>query len=132
MQESLTNKPAVVFVVDDNPDDQEWLSDMLGKAGVMQASVFSDIPSLLRGLEAAQPDIVFLDYWLDGHTSFAHLPKIKMAAPNTSIMLISGWGRTELHDLAAKFGVGFSSKSAFDVPMLAEICGTLPKSRIGG
>lgn len=114
----------VVYIVDDNPDDRDWLVDLMSKAGVKQARAFEDVDALISALSDEQPETILLDCWLGHHVSFAYVPKIKSVAPDAKVVMISGQGRHDFSTLAAKFGIGFFSKNHLDEANIGKLVGS--------
>jgi EAL domain-containing protein (putative c-di-GMP-specific phosphodiesterase class I)/CheY-like chemotaxis protein len=58
-------QPLRCFIVDDEPDIRRFMSFTLRKSGI-DADDYSTIDEMLGGLARKQPDVIFLDVWLDG------------------------------------------------------------------
>ena len=57
-------------VVDDEPLAREGLAEQLGAAGVSVAGMFGDGAAALAGLDAAKPDVLFVDIRMPGMSGF--------------------------------------------------------------
>ncbi len=88
VQRKMADKPLVLVV-----DDESAICSSL--AGVLKDENFeticaSDGFEALAKVTEFQPDLVFLDIWMPGWDGIETLAKIKQAAPQTEVIMISG------------------------------------------
>lgn len=84
-----------VFVVDDEPLQLEAMSDFLSANTSHKVYKFRSGEECLQRMDAVRPDVVILDYNLDGNNPSASngiviLEQVKKHYPSTKVILLSG------------------------------------------
>ncbi len=99
---------AVVFLVDDEPIQNEMLKDYLDERFNFDIRTFESGESALREMNL-NPQIVVLDFHLNSHLPDAQngvevLKKIKEASPNARVIMLSGQDKLDVAVDSMKFG----------------------------
>jgi DNA-binding NtrC family response regulator len=102
-----TNK-RYIFLVDDEPIQNEMLKDYLAERFLYELKVFSDGEDALKEM-ALKPEIVVLDYHLNAHDKTAKngveiLKAIKETAPETQVIILSGQDKIDVAVDSMKLG----------------------------
>ncbi|HEU0016434.1 MAG TPA: sigma-54 dependent transcriptional regulator [Longimicrobium sp.] len=84
-----------VLIVDDEPNIRRMLGSLLRAEGYRVREAGSTRGALAE-LQAEEPDAVMLDLYLDGETGLDALPKLRDAAPDLPVIMMSG--RASLSD----------------------------------
>lgn len=94
-----------LLVVDDDPDLLRSTERLLRRRGY-EVRTAADGDGALAALREDVPDGILLDWYLRETTAEALLPTILRLAPDTPILIVSGWsaGRPE-QELMARLGV---------------------------
>lgn len=79
----------LVLIVDDELSICQTLADVIEDEG-FATSVAHDGPEALALVEAEKPAVVFLDIWMPGWDGLETLERIRKAAPETQVVMISG------------------------------------------
>lgn len=80
-----------ILVVDDDPDVREVLCEMLCADG-HTVTTAADGAEALQGLTANKYDIVFTDLGMPGISGWQVAEQVKRIAPNTPVIMVTGWG----------------------------------------
>ena len=104
--------PARVLVVDDHPVTRDALAALLRSHGFEIAGIAADGEEAIAAAEATQPDLVLLDLSMPGLDGLAALPRLRGAAPDCEVVVLTASG-TEENLLAAIRGgaAGYLLKS---------------------
>jgi two-component system, chemotaxis family, chemotaxis protein CheY len=98
-----------VLIVDDNPHMRKIIATILQAFGVTQISDAADGESAWKILAKANPDVVLLDWMMDGMTGIdlAKMIRTSAASPNpfVPIIMLSGHTSAERVRLARDYGV---------------------------
>ncbi len=89
-----------VLLVDDHPLTREALSSLLTQHGFDVAGQASDGAEAIELAEQLRPDLVLLDLTMPGMDGLAALPRIRDAAPESEVVVLTASG-TEENLLAA-------------------------------
>jgi DNA-binding NarL/FixJ family response regulator len=89
-----------VLVVDDHPLTREALSSLLSAHGFEVAGLVADGAEAIETAARVRPDLVLLDLSMPGMDGLAALPRLRDAAPNCEVVVLTASG-TEENLLAA-------------------------------
>jgi two-component system OmpR family response regulator len=97
-----------LFLVDDEPIQNEMLKDYLNERFLYEVKVFESGEEALKNLHL-NPEIVILDYHLSAHDKNAKngveiLKAIKEAAPTTQVIILSGQDKINVAVDTMKYG----------------------------
>lgn len=97
-----------IFLVDDEPIQNEMLKDFLGERFLHEIKTFENGEKMLQELHLG-PEIIVLDYHLNNDRQNAKngveiLKAIKDAAPDTHVIMLSGQDKIEVAIDSMKFG----------------------------
>lgn len=92
--------PDRVLVVDDHPLTRDALSALLRAHGFEIAGVAADGEEAIAAATATQPDLVLLDLSMPGLDGLSALPRLREAAPECEVVVLTASG-TEENLLAA-------------------------------
>jgi len=101
---TVSEGPLRVVIIDDTADLRDLLRIALGRGGM---SVVGEAGDGLAGIEAVResaPDVVLLDLSMPVMDGLEALPRIRAAAPAARIIVLSGFGATELGQRAVEAG----------------------------
>ena len=101
-----------ILLVDDHPITRAALSSLLEGHGFSVAGVAADGEEAIEGARRLRPDLVLLDLSMPGLDGLQALPRIREAAPDTEVVVLTASG-TEENLLAAIRGgaAGYLLKS---------------------
>ncbi len=92
--------PTRVLVVDDHPLTREALASLLRAHGFEVAGLASDGAEAIASAAATRPDLVLLDLSMPGMDGLTALPRLREAAPECEVVVLTASG-TEENLLAA-------------------------------
>ena len=97
-----------VFLVDDDPVQNQMLTDHLDQFEDFQITSFETGESMLERI-SEKPDVVFLDYYLDSVVADAQngieiLKQLKDVSPETEVIMLSGQDKIEVAVETMKHG----------------------------
>ena len=92
--------PARILIVDDHPLTREALSSLLGAHGLDVIGSASDGLEAISEAARLQPDLVLLDLSMPGLDGLTALPRLREAAPECEVVVLTASG-TEENLLAA-------------------------------
>jgi polysaccharide export outer membrane protein len=92
-----------LFLVDDEPFHSALVEQQLNNLGYKNIHTFSSGTECLHHI-TANPDIIFLDYNMNGHSGFEVLTKIKRFDPNIFVVMLSGQENLEAAVSCLKYG----------------------------
>lgn len=103
-----TNNPRYIFLVDDEPIQNEMLKDYIAERFVYDIKVFDNGEEALANMHL-HPEIMVLDYHLSAHkpdaqNGVAILKKIKEAYPETQVIMLSGQDSLQVAVDSMKYG----------------------------
>ena len=107
-----------LLIIDDNPEDREWLADLAQQAGAKSAEAFPDVETALEHLKAHGADCVLLDYKLEGFRGTVYSAAFKVHAPDVPVVLVSGMDAELLDGYANELGMEFMTKPESDARTL--------------
>lgn len=104
----MASEKRYIFLVDDEPIQNEMLKDYLSERFLYDILVFDNGEDALKKLDV-QPEIVILDYYLNANNPDAKngieiLKQIKEVSPNTQVIALSGQDKIEVAIDTIKFG----------------------------
>ncbi|MET0998691.1 MAG: response regulator [Marmoricola sp.] len=105
MSSSPASDPLRVVVVDDTPDLRDLMRMALERSG--DFAVVGEAGNGAEGVEVAdlqQPDVVFLDIAMPVMDGLEALPRIRAACPGATIVMLSGFGASEMTARALQGG----------------------------
>ena len=103
--EPVPDTPLGVLVVDDTPDLRDLLRMALERRG--EFHVVAEASNGREGIELArahQPDLVLLDISMPVMDGLEALPQIRAACPRAAVVMLSGFGATEMTERALGSG----------------------------
>ncbi|MGG7565608.1 sigma-54-dependent transcriptional regulator [Rhodovulum sp. DZ06] len=108
-----------ILVVDDEPDIRELLTDILEDEGYSTRQA-SDADGAFAAVEAAAPDLIILDIWLQGSRmdGIEILRRVKANQPDIPVVIISGHGNVEIAVAAVKQGAYDFIEKPFNIDQL--------------
>lgn len=97
-----------IFIIDDEPIQNEMLNDFLAEKYIYNIKVFENGEEAIKNLYLA-PEIVILDYHLNGTNRDALngvdvLKQIKEKSPETQVIMLSGQDKIEVAVDTMKYG----------------------------
>ncbi len=110
---------ADILVVDDEADIRDLVADILEDEGHHARSA-QDADGALAAVEAAPPDLIILDIWLQGSRmdGIEILKTVKRNAPDIPVVIISGHGNIEIAVAAVKQGAYDFIEKPFTIDQL--------------
>ncbi len=92
-----------IVLVDDHPLTREALSSLLGAHGFDVVGMASDGAEAIREVGRLQPDLVLLDLSMPGLDGLSALPRLRDAAPECEVVVLTASGTEEnlLHAIRA-------------------------------
>jgi two-component system nitrogen regulation response regulator NtrX len=87
--------PSTVLIVDDEPNIRRMLGSLLRAEGYRTREAGSALGALAE-VQGEEPDAVLMDLYMDGETGLDALPRLREAAPDLPIIMMSG--RASLSD----------------------------------
>ena len=87
-----SQKPLNILVVEDNPSDFFLFNEYLKRTGLATDNILhaNRMKEALQILESNNPDLVFIDLALPDSEGIESFNSINNAAPNLSIIVLSG------------------------------------------
>lgn len=121
------SKPPHVLVVDDEPAVRRFAVRALGEAGfsVLEAADGAEALDLIRG-SASQCDIVLTDIVMPRVNGVQLLQTLSILRPDLPIILMSGYGTTQLAQRGIASPCGVLSKPFSPDALVAEVRRCLP------
>src|SRR5213595_3035623 len=103
---------STIVIVDDHPLTREALSSLLGAHGFQVIGCASDGAEAIQEVGRLQPDLVLLDLSMPGLDGLSALPRLRQAAPECEVVVLTASGE-ESNLLAAIRGgaAGYLLKS---------------------
>jgi two-component system, NarL family, nitrate/nitrite response regulator NarL len=92
--------PARILVVDDHPLTREALASLLRSHGFELAGIAADGEEAIATAARTKPDLVLLDLLMPGLDGLSALPRLREAAPDCEVVVLTASG-TEENLLAA-------------------------------
>jgi len=110
-----------VFVVDDEPEIVEILSDLVGSLGY-RVTGFTDPKSMIEAFRLGTPDLVLTDHKMPGTTGLELLGILRKINPDVPVVMISGY--LDRQDLiqAISAGVFAVIEKPFDSDRVLQVC----------
>lgn len=97
--------PFTVVVIDDDPDMRALFSTLIGADPSLALVGEADTGETGTDLAAAkQPDLVVLDLTMPGSGGLASLPRIRAAAPDASVVMVTGVQDEQVKSAAIRSG----------------------------
>jgi DNA-binding NtrC family response regulator len=110
-----------IFIVDDEPEIVEILSDLVGSLG-FKVTGFTDSKAMLEAFRCGTPDAVLTDHKMPGTTGLELLDLIRKINPDVPVVMISGFlDRKELIQ-AISSGVFAVIEKPFDSDRVLQVC----------
>ncbi len=126
--EHIAGRRIAVLVVDDNARYRSQVQRMIGK--VAPAAMLYEAENIVGAVQTAQhlqPNLVLIDVVLGDEDGIQCARRVKKAAPNARIVLISAYPDREFHRLGLQAGaVAFLDKKDLDLPTLRQVVEDLP------
>jgi len=113
-----------ILIVDDEADIRDLLSELLRDEGY-DTRTAHDADSTFAAIEAAPPDLIVLDIWLQGSRldGIEILKAVKQDNPGIPVVIISGHGNVEVAVAAVKQGAYDFVEKPFNVDQLMMVIG---------
>ena len=86
---------STIVIVDDHPLTREALSSLLGAHGFEVIGCASDGAEAIQEVGRLQPDLVLLDLSMPGLDGLAALPRLREAAPECEVVVLTASGTEE-------------------------------------
>ncbi|MCD6062629.1 MAG: response regulator receiver protein [Flavipsychrobacter sp.] len=104
----MANNKRHIFLVDDEPIQNEMLKDYLSERFLYDIRVYDNGEEALKHMDL-DPEIIVLDYHLSSHRADAMngvqvLKKIKEKHPNTQVIMLSGQDKIDVAIDSMKYG----------------------------
>lgn len=104
----MANEKRYIFLVDDEPIQNEMLKDYLSERFLYEIKIFDNGEEALQNVHL-NPEIVVLDYHLNGHNSKAEngvevLKMMKEKLPATQVIMLSGQDKIDVAVDSIKYG----------------------------
>jgi two-component system OmpR family response regulator len=104
----MASEKRYLFLVDDEPIQNEMLKDFLTERFLYEIVVFDNGEDALKSMHL-QPEILILDYYLNANNPNAKngieiLKQIKEVSPSTQVIALSGQDKIEVAIDTIKFG----------------------------
>jgi DNA-binding NarL/FixJ family response regulator len=111
--EALETKTLRVVIVDDTADLRELLRFALARGGMAVVGEAGDGLAGIEVVRATRPDVVLLDLSMPVMDGLEALPQIRASAPEARIIVLSGFGATQMAQRALAIGAdGYLQKGA--------------------
>ncbi len=118
----LKNFNLTIFLVDDDVLCLNLYQQFLKQLGYNNVEMFDNGNDCLDNLEVLHPNIIFLDYNMEGMNGIDVLKKIKEFDPSITVLFISGQENIEIAVNAMKHGaLDYIVKSSLDPDRMKEI-----------
>jgi DNA-binding NtrC family response regulator len=104
-----TEQKRTIFLVDDEPIQNEMLKDYLSERFVYDIKTFDNGEDALKQMHQEGPEIVVLDYHLNSHRADAKngvevLKTIKEKYPEVQVIMLSGQDKLDIAVDSMKYG----------------------------
>ncbi len=110
-----------VFVVDDEPEIVEILSDLVGSLGY-RVTGFTDPKAMLDSFRLGTPDLVLTDHKMPGTTGLELLGMVRKINPDVPVVMISGYLDRKDMIQAISAGVFAVIEKPFDSDRVLQVC----------
>ena len=87
--------PETILIVDDHPLTRSALSALLGQNGFSVVGEVADGEAAIEQARSLNPDLVLLDLSMPGMNGLEALPRLREAAPNTEVVVLTASGTEE-------------------------------------
>src|SRR6266568_8746754 len=87
--------PETILIVDDHPLTRSALSALLGQNGFNVVGEVADGEEAIEQARSLNPDLVLLDLSMPGMNGLDALPRLREAAPNTEVVVLTASGTEE-------------------------------------
>ena len=84
--------PETILIVDDHPLTRSALSALLGQNGFSVVGEVADGEAAIEQARTLNPDLVLLDLSMPGMNGLEALPRLREAAPNTEVVVLTASG----------------------------------------
>jgi DNA-binding NtrC family response regulator len=118
----LKNFNLTIFLVDDDVLCLNLYQQFLKQLGYNNVEMYDNGNDCLDSLEEHHPDVIFLDYNMEGMNGIDVLKKIKEFNPNITVLFISGQENIEIAVNAMKHGaLDYIIKASLNPERMKEI-----------
>lgn len=93
-----------LLIIDDSPEDREFLQDLAQQAGGLDVTAVSSGPEGLAHYAISGTDCVLLDYHLDGEDGLSVLSALRARASHLPILVLTGVANEKLIKSSDKLG----------------------------
>jgi DNA-binding NarL/FixJ family response regulator len=105
--------PLRVVIIDDTPDLRELMRIALVKGGMQVVGEAGDGVAGIEAVRNGRPDVVLLDLSMPVMDGLEALPVIRELAPDARIIVLSGFGASQMSERALELGAdGYLQKGA--------------------
>lgn len=95
-----------MLIVDDDASARTLLTSILYNLGHTDVQAVSDAAGAVQALNELDPDIVFLDLEMPGHSGFDVLPKLVEVKPEMYVVIVTAHSTLENVKQAKELGAG--------------------------
>ena len=110
-----------IIIIDDSPEDREWLAEMAREANFDKVLCFEDVEDGLTAFRETPTDLVILDDWLGSKRGWAYAPSFQAISSKASVVIASGVPFPNVEELSEKLDVTFFVKGDIAVTVLRDI-----------
>lgn len=117
----MTSEKCTVVLADDTPEIRTLLRLMLEDQGEIEVvGEAGDGAEAVKIVTELQPNALVLDLAMPVMDGFEAIPKVRRNAPETKIIVLSGFDRTAMSDRALSLGADFYYEKGMSFFELAE------------
>jgi signal transduction histidine kinase len=113
MSTAVESGPVRVVIIDDTADLRDLLRVALGHGGMCVVGEAGDGLAGIEAVRTSRPDVILLDLSMPVMDGLEALPHVRALAPEARIIVLSGFGATQMTERALEAGAdGYLQKGA--------------------